>query len=233
MRFKRTGATIAAGLLTGAAALGFGLGTAQADPVDWAAGAETEITLDMGDGPASQDMPEGTFAGAVDEDAGTITGQVVHPSHFILTELPIVGESELWFDLTIADIALDWDQADDTVSGTAVLQLAILKGGPLPLEPCVASAPSDVSGTYVDDVLTFGGEIGDITLEGECGGFADAVEGVLADLTGSFETTVGGEAPDAEDPPAEDTTTTTGAPAEDPAPSNGATPIAQAPSYTG
>lgn len=233
MRLKRTKATIASGLLAGAIALGFGLGTAQAEPVDWTAAAETTASLDMGDGPGSETLPTGTFTGQVDEDAGTITGEVEHPSHFIEAELPILGDSELHFDLTIADIALDWDQDDDSVSGTAVLQMALTEAGPIPLAPCVISAPVAPTGTFVDDVLTFGGELGEISLDGTCGGLADAVEGAIGDIAGSFETTVGGDAPEIP----EDTTTTTEAPAEapaeDPAPSNGAAPIAQAPSYTG
>ena len=239
MRVKRTGATIVAGLLTGAAALGFGLGTAGADPVEWVDDAETTATLSLGDEPGSETLP-GEFEGLVDDDAGTITGDVEHPEFAFPIDNPIGDDPEeidLSVQLLINDIDLDWDQDDGSVTGTAGLELNLLEALGIDLTEggCSALAPIDLTGSYDDEgpELQFGGEIGGIELEGECAGLAGIIGPMLGDITGDIETIIGEAPEDPEDP--EEPTTTTEAPdnGDNGGNGGGATPVPGKPNYTG
>lgn len=252
MRLERTGATIAAGLFAGAVALGFGTGAAQADPVEWTDTATTTATLDMGEGPNVADLEDGAFEGEVDEDAGTITGDVVHEPYAFEIDTPL-GTGDLDTQLTIGDIDLDWDQDDDTVDGTANIQLDLLsiffagdpddpddEGTELDLSAggCSIVTSMALDGTYDGDQLTFTGDIEGIELDGTCGGLAGIIGGMLGDIGGDIVTVIGQAAEEPEEPEdpdePEETTTTTEAPAEEAPPTGGgATPITKAPSYTG
>lgn len=239
MRLKRPGATIVAGLFAGAVALGFGMGPAQADPVEWVDDAATTATLSVGDGEAgSQNLPTGTFEGEVDDDASTITGNVVHPAFGFPISNPLGDdppEIDLDVQLLINDINLDWDQDDGSVAGTATLQLDLLEalGIDLSAGGCSAYAPVDLTGTYDADVplLQFAGDIGAIELDGTCAGLGGIIGPMLSDITGDIATTVGEVPEQPEDP--EETTTTTEVPAEETPNGGGATPIGKSPSYTG